>query len=146
MSSVVYDTHTTVRVDGEDCQGIVEEMKLLNQMAGEGSTIRFELPFNGLGWGLDKAGPGLNQCSEQNRDAFNWISHTFSHQHLDWANDCGEKAVKCIPTTASQIERELQKNIDLIDGKVGCHMFCNDPQGLEYVSCTLSLLLLVPVT
>lgn len=83
----------------------------------------------GLGWNLDNKGPGLNQCSEENRDKFNWISHTYSHQHLDWLNNCGNGAPTCIKTSPEKVQSELQRNVDLIDGSTG-HMFVDDPEGL----------------
>lgn len=56
------------------------------------TLCRLELAFNGFGYedaGYEQKqgiGVGLNKCLLDNKKKFNWVSHTWTHQHLDWLN------------------------------------------------------------
>ena len=62
---------------------------------------RLELAFNGVGFYQEnpepKYGKGLSQCLRENVGAFDWVSHTWTHQHLDWLNgdECKGKESMC---------------------------------------------------
>jgi hypothetical protein len=77
---------------------------------------------------------GLNRCSEVNRDKFFWVSHTYSHQHLDWAGGCTPEGLNCNPTSPGKVGSEIDKNVELINGDLTGNMFYEDPEGLKYVS------------
>lgn len=75
-------------------------------MFPSGSKIKFEPAINGVGmkqndWeSWEKKGRGLNQCSRANQNKLFWVSHTWTHQHLDWLNgdECGGKESMLMPS------------------------------------------------
>jgi hypothetical protein len=88
----------------------------------------------GFGWKLENSGPGLNECSQKNRDKFFWISHTYTHQQLDWLGPCSPAGVNCTPTPPDKVAWEVEMNVALINGSLDGSMFVDDPQGLQYVA------------
>eukprot|EP00123_Amoebidium_parasiticum_P016468 comp23441_c0_seq1/m.39093 comp23441_c0_seq1/g.39093 ORF comp23441_c0_seq1/g.39093 comp23441_c0_seq1/m.39093 type:complete len:750 (-) comp23441_c0_seq1:163-2412(-) len=83
------------------------------------SYFRFELAFNGAGHtaeGLEKAGPGsLAAVSNDLVGSFNWISHTWTHTHMDWLDVCPTPG-GC-RTPADRIAAELQNSVKLATGQ-----------------------------
>eukprot|EP00123_Amoebidium_parasiticum_P018207 comp24132_c0_seq1/m.43842 comp24132_c0_seq1/g.43842 ORF comp24132_c0_seq1/g.43842 comp24132_c0_seq1/m.43842 type:complete len:706 (-) comp24132_c0_seq1:459-2576(-) len=152
LTNAVTDQEKNFRIDEADCNFVVETQKALTSMLPNGSDITFEMAFNGMGYAQYKNeekgfGVGLTPCSEKIKNDVNWVSHTWSHKHLDWKEgwECKDQEDTC-KETADRIRVELDWNVRLMKGE-GVDpdsltsfrgeastpkgtMFADDPEGL----------------
>eukprot|EP00123_Amoebidium_parasiticum_P011298 comp20631_c0_seq1/m.26702 comp20631_c0_seq1/g.26702 ORF comp20631_c0_seq1/g.26702 comp20631_c0_seq1/m.26702 type:complete len:802 (-) comp20631_c0_seq1:554-2959(-) len=147
------------RLDGRSAEFNALWAESYSKTLPAGSRIYIEPAFNGAGhtgmyW--EKApnvwsrGVGLNEMTNKYRNYYNWISHTWTHQNLDYLepNECNNQQYVCrVPP--NRVEEEIAHNVLLIQGKPvpvsadrsdlkelqmaatpGQQMFYNDPDGL----------------
>eukprot|EP00123_Amoebidium_parasiticum_P011623 comp20819_c0_seq1/m.27453 comp20819_c0_seq1/g.27453 ORF comp20819_c0_seq1/g.27453 comp20819_c0_seq1/m.27453 type:complete len:761 (-) comp20819_c0_seq1:211-2493(-) len=116
----------TFRINNTDVERTVEYVRTAVQKHGlaAGSYVRFEAAINGAfhsAINLEQnpgVGIGLNNATDKYLGDFNWLSHTWTHQQLDWLNpsDCNGTANKCQPT-ANRVNAELLANQMLAVGQ-----------------------------
>ncbi len=90
ISTRVWDTTAmtdtsglTYRMDGNDLQAAVAWQNSVRDAMPEARTLSLELAFNGRGAGIVDPDT-LTPASLRYAEEFNWISHTYSHQELDY--------------------------------------------------------------
>eukprot|EP00124_Ichthyophonus_hoferi_P002031 Ihof_evm3s125 gene=Ihof_evmTU3s125 len=126
------------RLNGTDVEHTVKFVQSLPEKLKlpSGSYIKYEPAFNGVGHtGLQLEetgyGIGLNEATNKHIGAFNWVSHTWSHQQLDWLNknQCDGRKDVC-HTGPERIRAEIKANRMIALGKyVNATQLC--PKGLS---------------
>eukprot|EP01134_Creolimax_fragrantissima_P005310 CFRG5310T1 len=109
------------RLSGQDVEHVVAWIDSANSVLSlaTGSDITFEPAFNGAGISmLEFENNGLVEASKRHAGRFNWISHTWTHQNLDWLEnfDCNGETNVCHPDE-ERYENEFQLNIDVAQDK-----------------------------
>eukprot|EP00123_Amoebidium_parasiticum_P009046 comp19190_c0_seq1/m.21901 comp19190_c0_seq1/g.21901 ORF comp19190_c0_seq1/g.21901 comp19190_c0_seq1/m.21901 type:complete len:766 (-) comp19190_c0_seq1:210-2507(-) len=148
-------TEKSFRCNGYDTENAAAYSKALTTRLPKGSDFKFELAFNGAGFtasGLEESGTGvgLDAATLKHVKDFLWVSHTWTHQNLDWSTPdlCNGSMWTC-PTNGLRLNEELSFNDKFIRG-IGVpaagyksdlknsgmrdtpaqKMFYNDPEGL----------------
>ncbi|KNC77612.1 hypothetical protein SARC_09927 [Sphaeroforma arctica JP610] len=119
INTQLLDTEEIFRISGEDVEIAVQWKEQLKSILPAGSMVTLEPAFNGGGikmFGIDESDNLIN-ASKQHVDEFNWVSHTWTHQNLDWleAVECNNLEKECNPD-ADRYTAELSYNIRVAEG------------------------------
>ncbi|KNC85425.1 hypothetical protein, variant [Sphaeroforma arctica JP610] len=122
LASDSYGETTPFRLSGKDVEHAIAWINQIKITANlpEGSNVTFEPAFNGAGIAMvDFEDNGLVSTSKHYAGRFNWVSHTWTHQNMDWLEtfDCNGQANECHPDEARYIH-EFQYNIDVVEDRV----------------------------
>jgi hypothetical protein len=98
-------TGTIYRNTSADWQAIVNWQAGVRASSPLLSAVRLEFPFNGEGTTGIYRPDTLTSYVYTHMSTFNFVSHTWSHQNLDFAND-----ISGAPPTAATIRTELTQN------------------------------------
>jgi hypothetical protein len=98
-------TGTIYRNTSADWQAIVNWQAGVRASSPLLSAVRLEFPFNGEGTTGIYRPDTLTSYVYTHMSTFNFVSHTWSHQNLDFAND-----ISGAPPTAAAIRSELTQN------------------------------------
>eukprot|EP00123_Amoebidium_parasiticum_P011511 comp20753_c0_seq1/m.27200 comp20753_c0_seq1/g.27200 ORF comp20753_c0_seq1/g.27200 comp20753_c0_seq1/m.27200 type:complete len:872 (-) comp20753_c0_seq1:715-3330(-) len=77
-----------------------------------GSNFKLELAFNGYGYSIGKYDNGeLSKATDAQISSFNWVSHTFTHRHLDYMDkeQCNNTDNVC-PVSPERLSLEITLN------------------------------------
>eukprot|EP00123_Amoebidium_parasiticum_P013825 comp22170_c0_seq1/m.32532 comp22170_c0_seq1/g.32532 ORF comp22170_c0_seq1/g.32532 comp22170_c0_seq1/m.32532 type:complete len:798 (-) comp22170_c0_seq1:288-2681(-) len=137
-STTVYGTTTTTRLEGKDAEYGAKFADAISSRLPAGSRIYFEPAFNGANYrsgDADKAG-SLEYATRQLCNSYNWVSHTFSHQNLDYLepSQCNGQSNTCV-TEPLRVEEEITFNAEVGRGEfVDKHKFRSSLRTIGYAS------------
>jgi len=120
IRSEIFGNNYMFRLNGTDVENAAMFLRGVPKKVGlaPGSFIKFEPGFNGAGhtnWGLQQnlhEGKDLNSYTKKYLGDFHWISHTWSHQNLDWLNadQCPSGKPSSCRVSKERIQAEIRTN------------------------------------